>query len=141
MGTDLRSMKDVDFERLDNAISTIKELMPEVLKTIKEARCIVKYEDLPNGNILSQDLFNFLIEQKASVRLLSIVKENLYKGGYRTDYNLHQVWDGFCPIYEFLTEFKKYDVIKFRNLGAITLKQLDEIFKRNGIDWENFYKG
>ena len=134
-------MTQEDFERLDAAITTIKELMPEVEKTIRKTKAIVKYEELPNGDILSKDLFGFLQANNASVRLLGIVKENLYEGGYRTDYNLHQVWDGFCPIYEFLTEFKKYDVIKFRNCGAITLKELDEIFKRNGIDWENFYKG
>lgn len=134
-------MTQEDFERLDAAITTIKELMPKVEKTIRKTKAIVKYEELPNGDILSKDLFEFLRANNASVRLLSIVRENLYKGGYRTDYNLHQVWDGFCPIYEFLTEFKKYDVIKFRNCGAITLKELDEIFKRNGIDWENFYKG
>ena len=134
-------MTQEDFERLDAAIDTIKRLMPEVEKTIRKAKAIVNYKEMPNGDILSKDLFEFLRANNASVRLLSVVNENLYKGGYRTDYNLHQVWDGFCPIYEFLTEFKKYDVIKFRNCGATTLKQLDEIFKRNGIDWENFYKG
>lgn len=128
-------MKDVDFERLDNAISTIKELMPEVLKTIKEARCIVKYEDLPNGNILSQDLFNFLIEQKASVRLLNIVKQNLYKGGFYERVNHKNVWSDFCPIYEFLTTYTKADILRCRNCGRNTLVELDDIFKRNGIEW------
>ena len=36
---------------------------------------------------------------------------------------------------------KKYDVRKFRNCGAITLNELDEIFKRNGIDWGSFNMG
>lgn len=134
-------MTQEDFERLDAAIDTIKRLMPEVEKTIRKAKAIVNYKELPNGDILSKDLFEFLRANNASVRLLSVVNENLYKGGYRTKYNPIQVWDGFCPIYEFLTEFKKCDVIKFRNFGAITLKELDEIFKKNGIDWENFYNG
>ena len=115
--------------------------MPEVEKTIKKAKAIVNYKELPNGGILSKDLFGFLQVNNASVRLLNIVKENLYKGGCWTKYNSRQVWDSFCPIYEFLTEYRKYDVRKFRNCGAITLKELDEIFKRNGIDWENFNKG
>ena len=134
-------MTQEDFERLDAAIDTIKRLMPEVEKTIKKAKAIVNYKEMPNGDILSKDLFGFLQANNASVRLLSIVKQNLYKGGCMTKYNSHQVWDGFCPIYEFLVEFGKYGVIKFRNCGATTINELDEIFKRNGIDWENFYKG
>ena len=134
-------MTQEDFERLDAAIDTIKRLMPEVEKTIKKAKAIVNYKEMPNGDILSKDLFGFLQVNNASVRLLSIVKQNLYKGGCMTKYNSHQVWDCFCPIYEFLVEFKKFDVIKFRNCGAITLNELDEIFKRNGIDWGNFNMG
>ena len=134
-------MTQEDFERLYEAIDTIKSLMPEVEKTIKKAKAIVNYKELPNGDILSKDLFGFLKVNNASVRLLSIVKENLYKGGCRSKYNAYQVWDSFCPIYEFLTEFRKYDIRKFRNCGAITLKELDEIFKRNGIDWDNFNRG
>lgn len=134
-------MTQEDFERLDAAIETIKRLMPEVEKTIKKAKAIVNYKEMPNGDILSKDLFGFLQINNASVRLLSIVKQNLYKGGCMTKYNPIQVWDAFCPIYEFLTEFKKYDVIKFRNCGATTLNELDGIFKRNGIDWEGFNVG
>ena len=134
-------MTQEDFERLYEAIDTIKSLMPEVEKTIKKAKAIVNYKELPNGDILSKDLFGFLKVNNASVRLLSIVKDNLYKDGCWTKYNSRQVWDSFCPIYEFLTEFRKYDIIKFRNCGAITLKELDEIFKRNGIDWDNFNRG
>ena len=134
-------MTQEDFERLDAAIETIKRLMPEVEKTIKKAKATVDYKEMPNGDILSKDLFKFLQVNNASVRLLSIVTQNLYKGGCWTKYNSRQVWDSFCPIYEFLTEFKKHDVIKFRNCGAITLKELDEIFKRNGIDWEGFNVG
>lgn len=129
-------MTNEDFERLDAAIDTIKRLMPEVEKTIRKAKAIVNYKELPNGDILSKDLFGFLQANNASVRLLSIVKENLYKGGYRTDYNLHQVWDGFCPIYEFLTEYKKLDVIKLRNCGNKTLKELDDILRGAGVEWK-----
>lgn len=134
-------MTQEDFERLYEAIDTIKRLMPEVEKTIKKTKAIVNYKEMPNGNILSKDLFGFLQVNNASVRLLGIVSQNLYKGGCLTKYNSRQVWDSFCPIYEFLTEFKKRDFIKFRNCGAITLNELDEIFKRNGIDWENFNNG
>ena len=134
-------MTQEDFERLYEAIETIKSLMPEVEKTIKKAKAIVNYKELPNGNILSKDLFGFLQVNNASVRLLNIVKENLYKGGCLTKYNSIQVWDSYCPIYEFLTEFKKRDFIKFRNCGTLTVKELNGIFERNGIDWDNFNNG
>jgi hypothetical protein len=134
-------MTQEDFERLDAAIETIKRLMPEVEKTIRKAKAIVNYKELPNGNILSKDLFEFLQVNNASVRLLSIVKGNLYKGGYLTKYNSRQVWDNYCPIYEFLTEFRKCDFMKFRNCGTLTVKELNGIFDRNGIDWDNFNRG
>ena len=131
-------MTQEDFERLYEAIDTIKRLMPEVEKTIKKTNAIVNYKEMPNGDILSKDLFGFLQVNNASVRLLSIVSQNLYKGGSMTKYNSIQVWDSYCPIYEFLTKFKKRNFIWFRNCGAITLNELDEIFKRNGIDWGDF---
>ena len=134
-------MTQEDFERLDAAIDTIKRLMPEVEKTIRKAKAIVNYKEMPNGDILSKDLFEFLRANNASVRLLSILKENIYKGGYMAKYNSIQVWDSYCPIYEFLTKFRKCDFMKFRNCGTLTVKGLNEIFKKNGIDWENFYRG
>lgn len=134
-------MTQEDFERLHAAIDTIKRLMPEVEKTIKKAKAIVNYKEMPNGDILSKDLFGFLQVNNASVRLLSIVSQNLYKGGSMTKYNSIQVWDSYCPIYEFLTKFRKYNFMKFRNCGTLTVKELNGIFDRNGIDWDNFYIG
>ena len=42
-------MTQEDFERLDAAIDTIKRLMPEVEKTIRKAKAIVNYKELPTS--------------------------------------------------------------------------------------------
>lgn len=121
-------------DKLLSAIKIIEELLPQLKNEV------VLSKEKP---IMLEDLYTFVKDNGGSTRLLNVIRNGLYseRGGSVVGQwalrSTHYTWIiGKCYLYEFVDTYTKSEFRRFRGCGKLVIKELDEILRKNGVEWK-----